>query len=255
MTQTITEASENDKMYDVQAGFTKGKSTIDQIFVFQSLVSKYLSKQKVRFYSVFVDFSKAFDSVPHLHLFYSLLNGNLHGRVVNLLRNMYSKLKSCVLIDGSLSDDFSCSIGTRQGCMISPFLFIFYLNELIKLVDENDCQGIYLDEHNPNVTMLLYADDLVIVGDHIGRVQKILNVLSEFCVKWGMKVNMSKTKSMIFRNGGVIKRNELLYYNGVRECVILQISGCHNVYTVVMESCTGHFGCSIQKSPTRYKPG
>jgi hypothetical protein len=209
-------ATENDKMHDIQAGFTKKKSTVDHIFVLQTLVTKYLAKEKGRFYSVYVDFSKAFDTVPHLHLFYSLLNGNLHGRVITVLRNMYTKLKSCVLNDGNLSEDFICTIGTRQGCMMSPFLFIFYLNELIQHVDDNNCHGIFLNEHNPNVNLLLYADDLVIVGDHIGRVQRILDALSGFCVKWGLKVNMSKTKSMVFRNGGVIKKNENLYYSGIK---------------------------------------
>jgi hypothetical protein len=210
-------AIENDKMFDVQGGFTKGKSTTDQIFVFQTLVSKYLNKEKGRFYSVFIDFSKAFDSVPHQHLFYSLISRDLHGRVINLLRNMYSKLRSCVLInDGYLCDDFSCSIGTRQGCMISPFLFVFYLNELIHLAEEEHCQGIYVSEEHPNVNMLLYADDIVIVGDHIGRVQKLLNTLSKFCSNWGLQVNMQKSKFMVFRNGGIIKKNEVLYYNGIR---------------------------------------
>ena len=96
--------------------------------------------------------------------------------------------------------------------MLSPFLFIFYLNELIHLTEEHNCQGVYVNKFHPNVAMLMYADDLVIVGDHIGRVQKLLNTLSEFCNKWGLKVNMSKTKSMIFRNGGIIKQHEVLYF-------------------------------------------
>ena len=130
---------------------------------------------------------------------------------------MYSKLRSCVLVnDGYLCDDFSCSIGTRQGCMISPFLFIFYLNELLHLAEEQNCQGIYVNEHHPNITMLLYADDIVIVGDHIGRVQKILNTVSKFCSNWGLRVNMEKSKVMVFRNGGIIKKNEFFYYNGIR---------------------------------------
>ena len=48
--------------------------------------------------------------------------------------------------------------------------------------------------------MLLYADDLVIVGDHIGRVQQVMNCLAEFCKKWGLPVNMTKTKSMCLTN-------------------------------------------------------
>ena len=84
---------------------------------------------------MFVDFSKAFDSIPHKHLFYSLLHGNLHGRVTTLLRNMYSKMTSCVKTENYLSDDFDCNIGTRQGCQLSPLLFVLYVNELIHFTD------------------------------------------------------------------------------------------------------------------------
>ena len=62
--------------------------------------------------------------------------------------------------------------------------------------------------------MLLYADDLVILGDHIGRVQTLLSKLNEFCFKWGFAINLAKTKAMVFRRGGVIKQNEHFYVNG-----------------------------------------
>ena len=55
----------HDKMSEEQCGFTKGKSIIDQIFVLNALVEKYLSQKRGRFYCVYVDFSKAFDTVPH----------------------------------------------------------------------------------------------------------------------------------------------------------------------------------------------
>ena len=78
-------ADKNEKLYDIQAGFRKGKGTIDNIFVLQCLIDKYFGEPKGRFHSVFVDFSKEFDSVPHCQLFYSLLNGDRHGRTVNVL--------------------------------------------------------------------------------------------------------------------------------------------------------------------------
>ena len=56
--------------------------------------------------------------------------------------------------------------------------------------------------------MLLYADDIVIIGDKIGFVQKTLDELSVFCRKWGLKVNLSKTKLLVYRNGGIVKDNE-----------------------------------------------
>jgi hypothetical protein len=208
-------AEENDRMFEEQGGFTKGKGTVDQIFILQSLVSKYLCKERGRCYNIFIDFSKAFDTVPHKHMFFRLINEGCHGRVVTVLQNMYSKLKSSVQSGRyNVSEAFHCSVGTRQGCMLSPFLFIFYLNEFVKVTKEQLCEGIYLDENYPNVNMLLYADDVVIVGDHIGRVQNILNILNEFCGKWGLKVNMLKTKMMVYRKGGIVKRNEKCYFDG-----------------------------------------
>jgi hypothetical protein len=56
---------------------------------------------------------------------------------------------------------------------------------------------------------------LLYVGDQIGRLQRILDALSEFCVKWGLKVNMSKTKSMVYRNGGMLKKKKKIFISMV----------------------------------------
>lgn len=163
---------------------------------------------------MYIDFSKAFDTIPHLHLFYSFIKGGLHGRVLMIIRDMYTKLTSCIQgHDGNLSAPFSCNIGTRQGCMLSPFMFIFYLNELVHMCDLENCRGIFVDQDHA-VNMLLYADDVVLVSDNVGDMQKLLCVMSNFCNKWGLQVNMSKTKFMVYRNGGIIKKNEKVYFNG-----------------------------------------
>ena len=185
-------AEDNDKMYEVQGGFTKGKSTIDQIFVFQSLVSTYLSKKRGRFYTVFVDFAKAFDSVPHLHLFYSLIQEGLHERTICLLHDMNQKPNSCIQTSsGCITESFPCSKGTRQGCMLSPLMFIFYINEFIKQSEANQCKGIYVDEKHQNVSMLLYADD-VLLADNICHLQHSLDNLASFCNKWGLNCKYGK---------------------------------------------------------------
>ena len=207
-------AEENDLMYEEQAGFTKGKSTIDQVFILQTIIQKYLDKKKGRCYNVFIDFSKAFDSIPHSHLFYLLCQNGAHSRVLKVMQNMYSKLQSCVKNGMYLSDMFECTVGTRQGCMISPFLFTFYLNELIRMCE--NCPGVYIDDVNSNVNMLLYADDIVIIGDQVNRVNRLLRVLKLYCEKWGLKVNLDKTKAMIYRKGGTIKKNEIFRYGDTK---------------------------------------
>ena len=104
--------------------------------------------------------------------------------------------------------------------MLSPLMFIFYINELIKQSEANQCKGIYVDEKHQNVSMLLYADDVVLMADNIGHLQHSLDNLASFCNKWGLTVNMEKTNFMAFRNGGIVKKwwdNEMacLKYNTV----------------------------------------
>ena len=62
--------------------------------------------------------------------------------------------------------------------------------------------------------MLLYSDDLVLIGDNIGHVQKLLNLLKEYCYKWSLTVNMVKSKMLVYRNGGIIRKNEKCQFDG-----------------------------------------
>ena len=96
--------------------------------------------------------------------------------------------------------------------MLSLFLFILYLSELIDKLKANGCQGVYLDERTENVMILLYADDMC--SDTVGRIQKMIDVLGQFCEKWAMIVNLTKKKIVVFRRGGCLKQNEKWYYNG-----------------------------------------
>ena len=197
-----------------QAGFRKGYSTIDNIFILQSLVQKYCSKNSGRFYVLYVDFSKAFDTIPHALLFYQLMSKGVHGKVLKVLRSMYSSLHSCVRTPTGLTDFFKCERGTRQGCMLSPFLFSLYVGELVTMFEEAGCMGVHVNESAPNIVSLLFADDLITGADTVGRLQQMINVIDLFCQKWGLTVNLLKTKVMVFRNGGPLRSNEKWYFNG-----------------------------------------
>ena len=80
----------NDVCHEEQAGFRPQRGTIDQIVTLYAVISKYLSKPGDRFYCLFVDFSKAFDHVPHLLLFHRLVNYGMHGIFIIVLQSMYS---------------------------------------------------------------------------------------------------------------------------------------------------------------------
>ena len=180
----------------------------------QCIVQKYLYKKKGRCYVLFVDFSKAFDAIPHLLLWFKLINTGIDGRVLKALRSMYLALKSCVRTPEAITIFFECKTDTRQRCMHSPFLFILYIGELIDMFDELGCHGIYVNEDAKNIIILLYSDDMALVADTIGRLQRMIDVLESYCCKWNMLVNLIKTKIMVCRRGGVLRKNEQWFYKG-----------------------------------------
>ena len=73
---------------ETQAGFRKGRSTVDHIFVLKTLVDKFLTHRKDRFYCLLVDFSKVFDCVNRDYLIYTLIKNGMHGKMLKLLREM-----------------------------------------------------------------------------------------------------------------------------------------------------------------------
>ena len=62
----------------------------------------------------------------------------------------------------------------------------------------------------------MYADDLAMINDTVGRLQAELNTLSTFCSNYGLRVNNTKTKIMVFRNGGTLRQSEKWFYQGKR---------------------------------------
>ena len=152
--------------------------------------------------------------MSHKLLWYKILKYGLSGNILTVLRNMYTQFKSCVSTPVGLTDYFSCGVGTRQGCVLSPFLFVLYINELMENMKNMGCQGIYIDENAPNIMMLYFADDIVDGADTVGRLQYMINVLENYCHKWGMYVNLTKTKIMVFRRGGILKKYEKWFFKG-----------------------------------------
>ena len=146
-------------------GYRIDRSTTDHIFTLYDLIQKYFSKSKGIFYCTCVDFSRAFDSIPHTHLWYRLVENGIHGKLLHVLQSIYYQLKSCIKIPQGLSDYFRCEIGIRQGCMIRPFCL--FINELVKLCNIAGCNGLFLNETYPNAQMLMFTDDIAIFNDSI----------------------------------------------------------------------------------------
>mgnify|MGYP001552726694 CR=1 FL=1 len=96
-----------------------------------------------------------------------------------------------------MTDWFRTTIGVRQGDNLSPVLFNMYVNDLIT---EIKGLGNGLEIGNNKLSILVYADDVVLMADTKVELQRMLDVLYQWCCKWRLAINTTKTKIIHFRN-------------------------------------------------------
>ena len=93
-----------------------------------------------------------------------------------------------------------------QGQNNSPALFALFLEDLELYLQETDTCGFKLSDIC--IILLLFADDMVIFGNSPADLQQSLNRLNQYCTKWGLEVNTSKSKVVVFRSRGNLRNNE-----------------------------------------------
>ena len=123
---------QNKILSDIQLGFLAGNRTSDAHIILNNIGRKYCHKNSTKIFSCFIDFSKAFDTVPRDILFKELLRQGINGRFVNLIKNIYNNDKACVKMHNLCTETFQINQGVRQGCVLSPLLFKNFLFELAK---------------------------------------------------------------------------------------------------------------------------
>ena len=197
---------------DFQIGFRKKARTSDHLFVINTIFRKFTSMKK-DVYLCFVDFRKAYDSVWREALLLKLLRIGIKGNFFGVIESMYQDCESCIRTQGMLSNFFKCETGVRQGDVMSPNLFNIYVNDLPEIFNK-DTDSPKLGNHFINC--LMYADDLVLLSLSADGLQKKLIKLNQYCQKWDLEINISKTKLMVMSIKKDKCQNEKLTIGGIQ---------------------------------------
>ena len=170
---------------DSQHGFRKGRSCLTNILNFLEYVTQQIDEGKP-LDVVYLDFSKAFDKVPHQRLLLQLKNHGISGAIWDWVREWLNARRQRVILNGQKSEWSQVLSGVPQGSVLGPLLFIIFINH----IDEGVSSRVFK-----------FADDLKIVNTVGGEqghqtIQGDLDTLNEWASKWQMKFNYSKCKVM-----------------------------------------------------------
>ena len=140
----------NCELPDVKAGFRKGRGTRDQIANIHWIIKKAKEFQK-NTYFCFIDYAKAFDCVDHNKLWKILQEMGIPNHLTSLLRNLYTGQEAIVRTGHGTIDCFQIGKGVHQGCILSPCLFNFYAEYIMRNAGLDEPQaGIKMAGRNIN---------------------------------------------------------------------------------------------------------
>uniref|UniRef100_A0A672GTN4 Reverse transcriptase domain-containing protein n=4 Tax=Salarias fasciatus TaxID=181472 RepID=A0A672GTN4_SALFA len=141
----------------------------------------------------FVDLEKAFDRVPRGVLWGVLREYGVRGPLLRAVRSLYDRSRSLVRIAGSKSDLFPVHVGLRQGCPLSPVLFIIFMDRISRC--SQGPEGFRFGNHR--ISSLLFADDVVLLASSNPDLQHALGRFAAECEAAGMRISTSKSEAMV----------------------------------------------------------
>ena len=137
----------------------------------------------------------------------------IKGKMWQVLKNIYKKVESCILLGDTRTDFFNIEVGVRQGCILSPLLFLLFINDLCQVINDLN-MGVSVG--NKRISLLLFADDIVILEDK-KDLEYMLRIVHEYSLKWRFKFNYNKCAVLVFSNNKV-KRDNITYGNCKNTC-------------------------------------
>jgi len=183
---------------DDQFGFRKGTGTRDAIGTLRVLTERSLEVDR-DVYVCFVDYEKAFDRVDWKKLMRVLKRLGVDYRDRRLIGNLYMGQRFRVRIEEEDSDLGIIGRGTRQGCPLSPLLFNIYIQEVLNETFDNVADGVATGKRL--IQAICFADDQAMMASSEEGLQRIMEALEMIFKEYGMRINLKKTKVMMFTRG------------------------------------------------------
>ena len=193
----------------LQFGFKENCSTTLCTLAFQE-ICEYFNSEKSAVYSLLLDATKAFDRVNYAKLFRILIDRGMNSVFIRLLLRLYTSQTLRVNWQGFISAEFTVTNGVRQGGVLSPILFIVYLDALISKLRLSGL-GCYVGPHFTGV--LAYADDLVLLSPTKSGLKAMAKICDDFSNEYDITFNAAKSQYCVFRKSRRVQDSSIVFRN------------------------------------------
>jgi hypothetical protein len=194
-------------LMEEQCGFRPQRGLVDAAFTLREAMAQ-CRQHALPLCLAFVDLRKAFDSVDRHTLWQVLRIYGLHPTLIRLIADLHTGTQAAVRLNGKTGPWFDVTRGVRQGCVLAPLLFNVFIDFVARqtlhsvsdcgITFAYSCNGELWEEHEGTsmrrVSMLLYADDMVLFAQSREGLQRFLVALDVACSGLGMAINAAKTK-------------------------------------------------------------
>ena len=181
-----------------QKGYVKNRYIGLNIRQIQDIID-YADTFKVDGAILFLDFSKAFDSLEWNFMIETLKKFGFKNNFLSWVKIMYKDISSCIVNNGWMSRKFTMSRGIRQGCPLSSLLFVLAVEVMaIKIRENKKLKGfeIKLDGKTNSLKICQLADDTTLFLKSKKDISLAINLIETFGTYSGLKLNRNKTEGM-----------------------------------------------------------
>lgn len=178
---------------ELQGGFREGMGCLMTSFLFREC-NNYVGENGSKLYSCFLDVRQAFDRVWHDALMVKLFNTNIDVTIYKAIHDLYQNMQSRVRTNGHVSNWFPILQGTRQGGVISPHLYLIFINDLM---DKLICNQYGLSLYGLNCTCPTSADDMVLLSLSQTGLQTLMNICYDYGITFRYTYNAKKSAVVV----------------------------------------------------------
>ena len=244
MLNRITKHILDDVVSESQCGFRKQRGTVDMVFAIRQLQEKCV-EQHQDLHLLFIDLTKAFDTVNRAALWAILSKLGCPPRFVQIIRSFHDGMFCRVIENGDASDPFPVSNGVKQGCVLAPTLFSLLFAQMLSAALSQTETGVtiryrtdgdffnlrrlkaYTKVTRATVRDFLFADDCALAAHSEVDLQELADCFATAARSFGLTVSIKKTEVLrqlapntvrpppnITMDGNVLKNVDTFKYLG-----------------------------------------